>query len=357
MVNPTSDNSSALPAPEAGSALNAPELVRLRETAVYRATDFAGQALLGLAETSRRTYRSRYNQVAVLLGFGAHAPGDASHAERQAIDRDAYREVPWQALRAHHIRWLRQQLLDSAKSYRTINLTLVALRAVAREVFLTGQMSGDDLKRIELVKGVSGSRLPTGRHVQSGEVLAVAQACARDETPAGVRDEALFALLYAGGLRRREVAALTLEDLGTDDDGERAIRLVGKGNKERWNWPGEGAWTAVDRWLAIRGDAAGPLFHPVHRGGAIRYGRGISDQSIYNAVLKRVKEAGLTGATTPHDLRRTFVSELLDQGKDMKTVSSLAGHASVETTAIYDRREDRVRREAQSGLHWPCRVL
>ena len=353
--NAPSDPTHSITTADTETLLTSSELARLREAEAFEQTDFAGQAMLGRAQTSRRTYQSRLNQVAALLGLSVHAPAGASRAERQAAARVAYRSVPWHLVRAHHIKWIKQQLIDAGKSYQTINLTLAALRAVAPEVSLTEHMSGDDLKRIEMIDGVAGKRLPAGRRFQDGEVLAIARACAQDDSAAGVRDEALFALLYAGGLRRREVADLTLADLRTDDDGERAIRLIGKRNKQRWNWPGEGAWRAVDRWLELRREEPGPLFHPIHRSGAIRYGRKLSDQSIYKVVLKRVNEACLSAPATPHDLRRSFVSELLDLGKDMNTVSALAGHASVDTTARYDRREDQVRRDAQSSLHWPTR--
>jgi site-specific recombinase XerD len=330
------------------------ELDVLHSARPFDHVDFAGQALLGKAATGRRTYVSRLNQAAEIWGFECQLPEDLTHAERQAILRQRYRAVPWHEVRAPHLNLLKQRLMDAGKSYRTINLTLAAIRAVAKEVFLTGQMSGDDLKRIEMVKGVQGSRLPAGRHVAGGEINALTEACARDPGPAGVRDQAVLAVLYACGLRRLEVAGLQIESLRREG-GERFIQLTGKKNKERKNFPDAGTWAALDDWLTIRGAYDGPLFCPINKGGAVARGRGLSDQSIYKIVLKRIQEAGLVDRATPHDLRRSFVSVMLDKGKDMKIVADLVGHESVETTAQYDRRGDRNRREAQASMHWPYR--
>ncbi|MCH9674397.1 MAG: tyrosine-type recombinase/integrase [Gammaproteobacteria bacterium] len=339
----------------------APEraLVILHGVKPLRHTDLATQSLLGRAASGRRTYISRLNQAAQAWGFETPVPIGLSHKEAQAFLRERYKTVPWHQVRAEHVNLLKQRLLDDQKSHRTINLTLAAVRAVAKEVFLTGQMSGDDLKRIELIKGVTGSRLPAGRHVASGEIVAITEACARDPSAAGVRDQAILALLYACGLRRLEVAKLQRDNLrnrvDASDDNGRFIQLVGKKNKERKNFPDDGSWAAIDDWLALRGSYEGPLFCPVNKGGRVLLGKGMSDQSIYKIVIKRIKEAGLVNRATPHDLRRSFVTVMLDKGKDLKIVADLVGHSSVETTAIYDRRDDTKRKNAQAAMHWPYR--
>ena len=334
-------------------------LTILHETAPLRITDLATQSLLGRSELGRRTYISRLNKAAEVWGFHLAVPESVPHKERQSILRERYKSVPWHQVRVEHVKYLKQRLIDEGKSFRTINLTLAAIRSVAREVFLTGQMAGDDLKRIELIKGVSGSRLPAGRHVASGEILAITEACARDSSPAGARDQAILALLYACGLRRSEVANLTFENLRRAHDGEsheRHIQLVGKKNKERLNFPDDGSWAALADWMLIRGEYDGPLFCPVNKSGRTLRGRRISSQSIYKIVIKRIREAGLVNRTTPHDLRRSFVTVMLDKGRDLKVVSDLVGHSSVETTAAYDRRDDKKRRNAQSVMHWPYRA-
>jgi len=101
----------------------------------------------------------------------------------------------------------------------------------------------------------------------------------------------------------------------------------------------------------VRGTEPGPLFVPVNKGGRMEL-RPLSDQAVFLAVNKRAEQAGVD-ALSPHDFRRTFVSDLLDAGADIATVQKLAGHASVNTTARYDRRGDAAKRKAVALLHVP----
>lgn len=343
----------------------------IRDTPALKRVDLGTQCLRGKTATGRRTYISRLNQVADIFGVRVSIPDDASHKKTQSLQSQRYRAVAWHKFRAEQVTLVLEDLLKAGKSFRTINLTLAALRLVAREVFQTGLMSGDDLKRIELVKGVQGSRLPVGRRVSAKEIGSITKACEKDTSPAGVRDQAIMALLYACGLRRVEVAQLRIDNLKdiseAADSGKRFIQLVGKKNKERKNFPGADTWSAIDDWLAIRKEALakegkskvedepkdeGHLFCPINKGGSVMINRGLSDQSIYKIVQKRTQQAELNSPATPHDFRRSFVTELLDQGVDLKTVADLAGHSSVETTAVYDRRDEEKRKKAQSKIEF-----
>ena len=104
-----------------------------------------------------------------------------------------------------------------------------------------------------------------------------------------------------------------------------------------------GAQEALGAWLAVRGSEPGPLFSAVNHGGRIQPGR-LTAQVLRWACLKRGAEADVA-SFSPHDLRRTFISDLLDAGVDLVTVQKLAGHANVQTTARYDRRSEAAKRQ------------
>ena len=288
--------------------------------------------LAGLAPTGRRTMRGKLDRAAAILGYP-----------------DAF-AAPWAELRFQHLVAVRTRLLDEGLAPATVNATLYAVKGVARAAFNLGQMDGDELQRIRSVKPVSGERLPSGRALTAGEIGALMGACADDEGPGGARDAALIGLLYSGGLRRAEVVGLDVADLNPET-GELLVR--GKGRRERVLWVTGGAADALVDWLAWRGPEPGALLCPVDKGGTVSVRR-MTAQAVYNMLRKRARQAKVK-EFSPHDLRRSFVSDLLDAGADVVTVQKLAGHASVTTTARYDRRGEEAKRKAVALLHVPYR--
>lgn len=269
-----------------------------------------------LATGSRRSMRAALDRIAALA-----APGTSVEI------------FPWSRLRYVHTQALRARLVEQGLAPSTVARHLAALRGVLREAWQLGQLSTDDFTRAAAVQAPRGSRLLRGRALTAREVAALFSAC-DDARPAGARDRALLALLYGGGLRRAEVAGLELDDL----EGEAvAVRVRGKGDRERRVPLPGGARRAVLAWLTLRGRTAGPLLRAV-RGRAVLDG-GMGAQSVFEALVRLAKRAGVN-ALSPHDLRRTYVSDLLDAGADIATVQRLAGHALVTTTARYDRRGD-----------------
>ncbi len=128
--------------------------------------------------------------------------------------------------------------------------------------------------------------------------------------------------------------------------------MRGKGNKERIAWLTGGAARAMADWLAVRGDDPGALFVAVNKSGRMANRDHMTPKTIYSMLAKRATEAGVK-SFSPHDMRRTFVSDLLDAGADITTVSKMAGHANVTTTSRYDRRPEEAKRKAASLLHVP----
>jgi site-specific recombinase XerD len=182
--------------------------------------------------------------------------------------------------------------------------------------------------------------------VRSQALMAV---CSRGISPSGARDVALIAVLYGAGLRRSEAVALDLGDYN-GETGELVIRR-GKGRKDRLTYATNGAADALADWTAVRGTELGPLFCHINKSGRVALRR-ITDQAVLHILAKRAAEAGVA-AFSPHDLRRSFISDLLDAGADISLAQHLAGHASVVTTARYDRRGEMAKRKAAGLLHVP----
>ena len=151
------------------------------------------------------------------------------------------------------------------------------------------------------------------------------------------------------GLRRSEVEALDLSDYDRAT-GALTVRN-GKGNKARTAYATNGSRDALEAWIAARGTAPGPLFMPVLKNGAIARRR-LSDEAIWGTLNKRARQSGIA-KLSPHDLRRTFISQLLDAGADLVSVQHLAGHATVTTTSRYDRRGEAAKLKAAELLHVP----
>ena len=255
----------------------------------------------------------------------------------------------WAGLRIQHTQAIRTMLAERY-AYSSANKMLSALRMTLEAAWLLKQMSAEDYHRARHVGSVKGTSLPAGRHLPGGEISGLMGVCENDTTPAGARDAAIIAMLYVCGLRRAEIAAIDLDDFNND---EGSLKILGKGNKERTAYLVNGALHALRDWLHLRGDEPGALFMAINKGGKIRPGR-MTTQAVYNMLIKRGKQAGIKDFS-PHDFRRTFVGDLLDAGADIAIVAKMAGHASVTTTARYDRRPEAAKQKAANLLHVPYR--
>jgi integrase len=289
--------------------------------------------LAGLAPGSRRTMREALDAIAGLLSQG--------RADALALD--------WAALRFQHTAAIRSRLAERY-SPATANKMLSALRGVLKAAWRLGTMTAEDYARAVDLKTVSGNALPKGRALTIAEIGVLLEACATDGTAAGARDSAIIALMRAAGLRRAEVCGLTLADY---DPEAGTLIVMGKRTKKRELPIANGTAEALADWVKARGPAPGPLFCPVNRGGRVVVRR-MHPEAVFAALRKRAGQAGVRGVS-PHDFRRTFVSDLLDAGADIVTVQKLAGHANVQTTARYDRRGEVAKRKAVELLRVPYR--
>ena len=299
---------------------NSAQLVHVQPIQLTPVTNLSNQEnpslvyLASLAPGSRRTMRQALDVIADILTAGA-----CDH-----------RSLPWGLLRFQHTQAVRSALA-SQYSAATANKMLSALKQTLRAAWSLGYLSAEEYQRAIDLKAIHGEQpdAAAGRALSFGEWLGLFSACQADESPAGVRDAAIIALLKIAGLRRAEVATLQLSDF---DHSTKTLRVHGKRNKTR-TVPIEdkGALDALSDWLYLRGEVPGALFTRIRKGGAI-LADGLSDQAIYSMLKKRGEQAGLS-AFTPHDIRRTFAGDLLDAGVDLVTVQKLIGHSDANTTA------------------------
>lgn len=264
-----------------------------------------------------------------------------------AVTQDEVLAFPWARMGFQHVQKVRTAVAEKY-SPASANKILSALRGVLHAAFRLGQMGAEEYQRAADVEAVKGTPAPRGRALKAGEITALFEAC-DPATAQGARDAALLAVLYGAGLRRSEAVALDL----ADHDQETGVLTVrsGKGRKARTGHATNGAKAALDAWLAKRGGVAGPFFLPIHRGGAIHHRR-MTDQSVLS-ILDRIRRKAKVRPFSPHDLRRSFISDLLDRGADIATVQRMAGHANIQTTARYDRRGDEAQRKAAELLYVP----
>jgi integrase len=225
------------------------------------------------------------------------------------------------------------------------------LRGVLKTCWRLGQMSAEQYQRAIDLGKVKGSTLLSGRLITPAEMRALVDVCTSDPSLHGARDAAMFAVLFGVGLRRQEVVGLDLDDYN-DEDGELMVRH-GKGDKQRTNYASGGAAEAIEYWIERRGDERGALFLPITKGpnGKVRMRR-LNSQAVMDIMLKRSREAGIRHCS-PHDTRRTYISSLLANGIDIKTVANMVGHTDVKTTANYDRRGEDAKRRASEAFHFP----
>jgi integrase/recombinase XerD len=210
--------------------------------------------------------------------------------------------------------------------------TLVAVRGLHRFTAAEG------LALIDVAAAVTPPapprRLP--KALPLADVEAILQAAGFGGTPLALRDQALLELLYGCGARISEAVGLDIDDVGLTDG---LVRLAGKGGKERIVPLGSYACDAVGRYLTLarpglaasatasRGSASAVFLNS--RGGRL------SRQSAWAVLGHAAERAGVSAEVSPHTLRHSFATHLLDGGADVRVVQELLGHASVTTTQIY----------------------
>jgi len=255
----------------------------------------------GASPHTLRSYQVDLDDFTTFLA--RHAPGTAAH------------EVDARAVRA----WI-AALHGRRLSPATIGRRLAAVRSWLKFLVRRGVLKANPAREVRAPR--LSKTLPNFLPVDDAKALVDGRAIGGPER---VRDLAILELLYASGLRVAELSSLDVDDV---DRSDQTVRVRGKGGKERIVPYGDAAARALDAHLARRGSNDGPVF-PNARG------RRLTVRSMYSIVRRSARAAGLTRRVTPHTLRHTFATHLLDGGADLRMIQELLGHSRLSTTQRY----------------------
>jgi site-specific recombinase XerD len=233
-------------------------------------------------------------------------------------------------------------LTEAGQAPTTVARKLASLRALFRSLVEHGVLEQNPADLLSAPR--RGERLP--RVLKAAEVAALLDPIPAD-TALALRDRALFELAYASGLRAEELVNLDLDAI--DYDGER-VRVEGKGGKTRFVPTGEPALRAISRYrergrpALATADATQALF-------ISKSGKRLSTSDVRRRLRVWARQAASAAGASPHALRHSFATHLLDGGADLRSIQELLGHASISTTQVYTRVESARLRAAYARSH------
>ena len=275
----------------------------------------------GSAERTRRAYAGDLGRFAEWAGAMDREPGDLRHRD---------------------IRRFAAGLSGDGAAPATVARKLAAVRGLYDFLVRRGDLEQNPADLVSTPK--KDSKLPKILSTEQVEALL-------DRIPAGtpleLRDRAMLELAYSCGLRCEEIVNL---DLGALDFETEQLRVLGKGEKERVLPVGEPAQRAVERYLA-RGRAALTDDRGEPALFLSKSGRRLSLSDVARRLSLWIRTAALAAGISPHSLRHSFATHLLEGGADLRTIQELLGHSSISTTQIYTRVDAARLREQYAGTH------
>jgi integrase/recombinase XerC/integrase/recombinase XerD len=279
----------------------------------------------GMAEKTRRAYGADLEQLAEWAAPQGFAPAEATHRV---------------------LRRFAGVLSERGLTKTSVARKIASIRAFYRYMVERGEMAANPADLVAAPK--KDSYLP--RVLKPGEVAEVL-----DSIPAGspldLRDRAMFEVAYGAGLRAEEVVNLDTADL--DPDAEE-MRVTGKGSKTRIIPAGEVAWRALEAYL----DRGRPKLASASAGERVepalflsKSGRRLSTSDVRRRLRLSAGRVGAAAGVSPHTLRHSFATHLLEGGADLRSIQELLGHASISTTQTYTRIESKRLKRAYSEAH------
>jgi site-specific recombinase XerD len=274
------------------------------------------QRARGLGEKTRHAYGVDLGQLAAWAAGRELRPTELSHRE---------------------LRRFAAVLGESGAAKSTVGRKLAAIRTFYRHLVERGELEGNPAELVSSPK--KDAYLP--QVLKAGEVAELLERIPAS-TPLDLRDRAMFELAYAAGLRAEE---LTLLDQASADPDAEQVRVEGKGGRTRFVPVGEHAWRSLERYRARgrpaldAGDSQALFLS--------KSGRRLSTSDVRRRLKLQARRAGIS----PHTLRHSFATHLLEGGADLRTIQELLGHASISTTQTYTRVESRRLRMAYARSH------
>ncbi len=291
--------------------------------------------------------RARDRLVGLFLRHLAADRGASPYSSRnyrQALEEFAQWHVDerhqppaWQQLVRDDFRAYLRFLGRQNKGRASVRLRFSALRTFYRFLIRRGEMESSPLRNLTLPrlekrvpKFLTRDQMEALLQAPMRELERLRQAGGKDDESAFLRDAAVLEMLYSCGLRVSEVCGLTGEDLHESDQ---LVRVRGKGRKERLLPVGQPALDAVRRyWARLPALPAGPT--PVFWGD-VQKRLPLAPRTVQQRMKRYLAAAGLDSSLTPHKLRHSFATHLLDAGADLRSVQELLGHAHLATTEVY----------------------
>ena len=275
-----------------------------------------------MAEKTRRAYGADLGQLAEWAGAGGLEPDAVGHRD---------------------LRRFAGVLSERGASRTTVARKLAAIRGFYRHLVERGEIDGSPADLVASPK--KDSYLP--RVLRADEVAALLDSMPQSE-PLDARDRAMFELAYAAGLRAEELVDLDTSDM--DPDGEE-LRVTGKGGRTRVVPAGEPAWRTLERYVQRARPRLADRARPDPALFLSKSGRRLSTSDVRARLRRATRRVAAGAGISPHTLRHSFATHLLEGGADLRSIQELLGHASVSTTQTYTRIESSRLRRVYKEAH------